>query len=409
MDPRQTESASALKPEDEEEYSRFFAYFTGPRDLEHHSRWPYFFRMYGSVIPLMILPLMLVGTWATVITAICSYVRNISINPVLLTVLGFVVGLSLSFRSSTAYERYNEGRKLWAQLHSVTSSLARLVWVHANEREGHEQEDLLGKVAFCNMLVAFSVALKHQLRFEPFTCYDDMHPLLRHVPLTAHEAPVREPENPSSWTVMGWVLGLTMAEPNPREFVKSPARPLGNVPLELLAHCSAYIKHVIENDTFVRVPYQTSALNTIALLHDIHTNTNRIVNTPLPLAYSIAISQITWGYILLLPFQLFNLLGWATIPACIFAAYIILGIALIGQEIENPFEDGVNDLPLDTFCNQIRRDVHLITSRPASDADIFLHRDDHAPLWPSHGGGYHDVKTESVESIRELLARRVVP
>jgi putative membrane protein len=31
---------------------------------------------------------------------------------VLLTVLGFVVALALSFRSSTAYERYSEGRKL---------------------------------------------------------------------------------------------------------------------------------------------------------------------------------------------------------------------------------------------------------------------------------------------------------
>jgi len=31
--------------------------------------------------------------------------HTVSINNILLTVLGFVVGLSLSFRSSTAYER----------------------------------------------------------------------------------------------------------------------------------------------------------------------------------------------------------------------------------------------------------------------------------------------------------------
>ena len=30
----------------------------------------------------------------------------------------------------------------------------------------------------------------------------------------------------------------------------------------------------------------------------------RILQTPLPIAYSIAISQITWAYILVLPFQL---------------------------------------------------------------------------------------------------------
>ncbi|KAK8097643.1 uncharacterized protein PG998_013129 [Apiospora kogelbergensis] len=330
-------------------------------------------------------------------------------NPVLLTVLGFVVGLSLSFRSSTAYERYNEGRKLWAQLASSTSSLARLVWVHAEERAGHEKEDVLDKVAFCNMLVAFAVALKHQLRFEPYTCYGDVDPLVRHLPLTAQEAPVRAEPDPSAWKLLGWVLGLTMAEPNPRQFVKAPPRPLGNVPLELLSHCSAYLKRIMDNNTFVRVPYQTSAMNSMALLHDIQQGTNRIVATPLPLAYSIAISQITWVYILLLPFQLFNTLGWITVPASVFAAYIILGIALIGQEIENPFDEGVNDLPLDTFCDQIRRDVHLITSRPASDADSLLQREDHAVLWPVHGGSYHDIRAESLESIRKLLARRVVP
>jgi predicted membrane chloride channel (bestrophin family) len=30
---------------------------------------------------------------------------SVTVNPVLLTILGFVVGLALSFRSSSAYER----------------------------------------------------------------------------------------------------------------------------------------------------------------------------------------------------------------------------------------------------------------------------------------------------------------
>ena len=67
-------------------------------------------------------------------------------------------------------------------------------------------------------------------------------------------------------------------------------------------------------------------------------------------------------YILLLPFQLYKLLGYITIPASVFAAYIILGIALIGREIENPFGTDVNDLPLDAFCLQIRKDVDIIMS-----------------------------------------------
>jgi predicted membrane chloride channel (bestrophin family) len=68
-------------------------------------------------------------------------------DPILLTVLGFLVGLALSFRSTTAYERYNEGRKYWAQLTLTTQNFARVIWVHAREREGEEgKEDLLAKM-----------------------------------------------------------------------------------------------------------------------------------------------------------------------------------------------------------------------------------------------------------------------
>lgn len=34
----------------------------------------------------------------------------------MLTVLGLVLGLVVSFRTSSAYERYSEGRKLWSDL-----------------------------------------------------------------------------------------------------------------------------------------------------------------------------------------------------------------------------------------------------------------------------------------------------
>jgi putative membrane protein len=66
---------------------------------------------------------------------------------ILLTVLGFIVGLALSLRSTTAYERYMEGRRYWATLTLTSQNLARLIWVHAKEREGEQgKEDLLAKM-----------------------------------------------------------------------------------------------------------------------------------------------------------------------------------------------------------------------------------------------------------------------
>jgi putative membrane protein len=81
-------------------------YFVGPRDLSKHSKWPTFLRMDGSILPRLIVPLTFVAIWSTVFTCL-SQIRhvNLAASNVLLTVLGFVVGLALSFRSATAYER----------------------------------------------------------------------------------------------------------------------------------------------------------------------------------------------------------------------------------------------------------------------------------------------------------------
>ena len=81
-------------------------------------------------------------------------------NRVLLIAIGFVVALALTFRSSTAYERYIDGIKFypylrvsknryWQQLIMTTRMFARVIWIHAKEREGElGKEDLLAKLFF---------------------------------------------------------------------------------------------------------------------------------------------------------------------------------------------------------------------------------------------------------------------
>lgn len=53
----------------------------------------------------------------------------------------------------------------------------------------------------------------------------------------------------------------------------------------------------------------------MSTLNEILTGTERVLDTPMPTAYTIAISQISWIYVMVLPFQLYSTLGWVTIPA----------------------------------------------------------------------------------------------
>lgn len=74
------------------------------------------------------------------------------VSSILLTVTGFVVSLGLSFRNSSAYERYMEGRKYWAQLILTANGLARVFWIHTNERPNTDEKpdqmerDILAKL-----------------------------------------------------------------------------------------------------------------------------------------------------------------------------------------------------------------------------------------------------------------------
>lgn len=174
------------------------------------------------------------------------------VNSVLLTVLGFVVGLALSFRSTTAYERYSDGRKSWATLSVQSRNLARYIWVHIKERPDHARDDLLGKVTAINMILAFAVSLKHKLRFEPYAHYPDIASLIGHLDTfakSAHkEEHLIEPKK-TPWKAVGEYLGISWAASNPRKAIKRAEAPLGNLPLEILTYISSYAEEVSSNKT----------------------------------------------------------------------------------------------------------------------------------------------------------------
>ncbi|OJI99030.1 hypothetical protein ASPVEDRAFT_496712 [Aspergillus versicolor CBS 583.65] len=388
-------------------------YFHGPRDLDKHSKWPIMLRMHGSISPKLILPIAFIAGWSSCITLICHFVYDISVDNILLTVLGFVVGLSLSFRSSTAYERWADGRKYWSLLIQTSRNLSRTIWVNTSEREDEEEgkEDLLRKLTAINLIIAFAIALKHKLRFEPDVGYEDLAGLVGYLDTfakEAHDRQVLQPKRKTLWKAAGEYLGVSFAESNPRKLIKRSKKPLGHLPLEILNHISAYIDSVINNGTLSISLHQSQAITYLAQMNEVVTGTERVLDTPLPAAYSIAIAQIAWIYVLVLPFQLYDSLGWVTIPGSIVAAYIILGLATIGSEIENPFGHDVNDLPLDTYCRQIALEMDLVTANPAPKVDDFSSREDNYVLYPLSTSGQPEWKDRSVEDIRAALRAKVV-
>lgn len=179
--------------------------------------------------------------------------------------------------------RWADGRKYWSLLIQTSRNLARTIWVNTKEREGElGKEDLLQKLyvgirckrpqlytifsdntrTAMNLILAFAVALKHKLRFEPDIAYDDLAGLVGYLDTFAKDAHDRQrlqPQRKSLWKSTGEYLGVSFAESNPRKLVKRSKKPLGHLPLEILNHLSAYIDRCIANDTLSISLHQAQA------------------------------------------------------------------------------------------------------------------------------------------------------
>jgi putative membrane protein len=80
------------------------------------------------------------------------------------------------------------------------------------------------------------------------------------------------------------------------------------------------------------------------------TGNERIANTPLPYAYSLAIYRTTYIYCLLLPLALVGPAGWLTPLFVGLVAYMFLALAEVGEELSQPFGKSPNALALDAIC-----------------------------------------------------------
>ncbi|KAF2641847.1 UPF0187 domain membrane protein [Massarina eburnea CBS 473.64] len=385
---------------------RVETYFWGPRDISRHSRWPRALRIHGSVAPKLIIPMFCIACWTALIVVISEKVYSIDVHPIVITVLGLVVGLALNFRSNSAYERYMDGRKMWSALGATSTSLARHIWLHVHERREVPKSDLMDKITALNLIIAFVIALKHKLRFEPYTQYEDLNDLVSHLETFAAVAGEPTATSTSGIRDIGEMLNIPMARSNPRREIKKAEKPLGNLPLELLSYISAYLAEVFANGTFTLGIAQNHAMNNMNDLHTILATTDRVLNTPVPVAYSICISQITWLYVLTLPFQLVQLTEWLTIPITILTSYIILSILSIGNEIENPFGTEVNDLPMEIYCAQITSDIAIIASISPAQLQQNFKNVASRPLYPISSAPASFWKKRPEQEIREALRFR---
>ncbi|CAL1709226.1 unnamed protein product [Somion occarium] len=152
---------------------------------------------------------------AVMVTLVSSLTEtSLAISSQMLTVLGTVLGLVISFRTSTAYERFSEGRKLWTNISIASRNLAQIIWLHVpfdrvDKATGNKKpmlEVMIEKKSMINLIQAFSVAVKHSLRGEGGVYYADLYPLISFLPRFSHPRKCTEEEVLPLWGASGMDL-----------------------------------------------------------------------------------------------------------------------------------------------------------------------------------------------------------
>ena len=215
------------------------------------------------------------------------------------SLLGVVIGLLMVFRTNTAYERWWEGRKLWGSLLNISRNFA----IKTNTFLPTELEEERVKAA--ELTVNFATALQHHLT----------------VTLSKQTASNQTP---------------LVHQPNM----------MANQMYALVNQW--HMQNVING-------YQLILLNNeLQQFTEITGACERIKKTPIPYSYSLFIKKFIFIYIMSMPFCFVTDFGYWVMLITTFVFYVLVSLELIAEEIEDPFGNDANDLPMTAICENIQ-------------------------------------------------------
>ncbi|VTR99349.1 bestrophin family protein [Tuwongella immobilis] len=229
-----------------------------------------------------------------------------ALNPLAHTLIGVALGLLIVFRTNSSYDRYWEGRKQWGGIVNASRNLLRGATAYAGNAEG-----------LTRLVAAYPLALKQHLRGNR-----DLGELESLIPadLLAKVAAAGNPPMVLAVEMSRWIHARVQRQ---------------ELPVEMARHLEAMV----------------------ATLLDCQGACERILRTPIPFVYAVHIRQLLTIYLVSLPFSLIPAMGWSALFAVPAIAFGMLGIEEAGVEIEDPFGDDPNDLPIEAICQTIQRDA----------------------------------------------------
>ncbi|MBX2801935.1 MAG: bestrophin family protein [Myxococcales bacterium] len=247
------------------------------------------------------------------------------------TILGIALSIFLGFRNNACYQRWWEGRILWGRLVNVSRSYSRQVLTLVG---GDDPEVRVFQRALVYRMIAYVHALRLHLREQP------------------------------RWEE----LGMFLAAAERQAIADERSKPTALLHLMGQRHRSALDRGWI--DVF-HLPILEESLTEITTIQGA---CERIKNTPVPLSYTELTHRIVALYVLFLPLGMLGSIDNLAPLAVMIIAFAFLGLDAVGSQIENPFEEDPNDLPLSQLSRMIENDLRTVLGEKDLRPDVTPNR-----------------------------------
>jgi len=307
-----------------------------------------------------------------------------------LGVLGTAISFIISFKNNASYDRLWEARKIWGGI--VNTSRTWTIMVKDFIDNKHAQDPLSEnrlkaiKREIVHRHIAWLTALRYQLRAEK--------PWETHLKTAKENIKFKE----NHFIVFEDTITIKEAiTPYLSENEYKEVFNKGNKPSQLLGIQSKELKKLMHSGLIEDFRHM-EMMNVLKELYTLQGKSERIKNFPYPRQYATLNYVFVWVFIILLPFGImegFESIGkdiltdltlhnsrtdwghqiqefiaghfvWFSIPFSTLLAWVFHTMEKIGENSENPFKGGANDVPITDLSRSIEIDIRQLID----DTDI---------------------------------------
>ncbi|MEL6969072.1 MAG: bestrophin family ion channel [Bacteroidota bacterium] len=237
----------------------------------------------------------------------------VMLNTSIFSLLGVILSIFLVFRTNSAYDRWWEARKQWGALVNNTRNFAIYVDSMYPEKDHDTRHWMAAHIS------NFCLALVEHLR---------------------------------EGTKLDKLVYLPQEE---REEYEKKDHVPNFISQQLFRKLAAdHRAEVLNEGDYINIKAQHQSLL------DILGACERIKKTPIPFSYAVYLKIFITAYALLLPFALVTSFHMVAVPLAMFLFFALLGVELLGEEIEDPFGLDCNDLPTGDIAHTIKKNVFEI-------------------------------------------------